>query len=69
MPIVAITAHGSDKIEKKWREAGCYEYLEKPLTAYNLIAAIGFARSEAMERQDRESDVTTTTVPMRSLQK
>lgn len=69
MPIVAITAHGSEKIEKKWREAGCHEYLEKPLTAYNLIAAIGFARSKALEKQDREPDVAKTTVPMMSLQK
>ena len=69
MPIVAITAHGSDKIEKQWREAGCHEYLEKPLTSYNLIAAIGFARAKAMEKQGAESDVTKTTVPMMSLQK
>jgi CheY-like chemotaxis protein len=69
MPIVAITAHGSEKIEKQWRAAGCHEYLEKPLTAYNLIAAIGFARSKALEKQDADADITTTTVPMMSLQK
>ncbi len=44
LPIVAITAHGSQQIDAEWKEAGCCAYLEKPLDhkvlIKNLVTAI-----------------------------
>lgn len=38
LPIIAITANGSPQIEAAWREAGCSDYLEKPLD-YKLLVS------------------------------
>lgn len=63
LPVVAITANGSPEIELKWRRAGCLEYLEKPLNAQLLIAAVRHAIDKAnasVARRGCEMGVAST---------
>jgi CheY-like chemotaxis protein len=39
-PIIAVTAFASDDLKSSWFEAGCDEFLEKPLTKETLIDAV-----------------------------
>ena len=38
--IIAVTAHGSEKLRRDWFAAGCDVYLQKPLTREELVDAI-----------------------------
>jgi len=38
--IIAATAFGSEELKQSWFEAGCNEYLEKPLEERQLISAV-----------------------------
>ena len=38
--IIAVTAYGSDELRQSWFQAGCTEYLEKPLKKNGLISAV-----------------------------
>ncbi len=38
--IIAATAFGSEELKESWFEAGCDDYLEKPLKKHELINAI-----------------------------
>jgi CheY-like chemotaxis protein len=61
LPVVAITANGSPQIELRWRRAGCVEYLEKPINAQLLIAAVRHAIDKTNASQSKQSiDLSTT---------
>ena len=38
--IFAVTAFGSEELKQSWFQAGCDDYLEKPLNKQNFIAAV-----------------------------
>jgi CheY-like chemotaxis protein len=38
--IIAVTAYGSDELKQSWLNAGCTEYLEKPLKKNGLISTV-----------------------------
>ena len=38
--IIAATAFGSEELKQSWFQAGCDEYLEKPLNKQELISAV-----------------------------
>lgn len=38
--IIAVTAFGSEELEQSWFQAGCDEYLQKPLKKSELIIAV-----------------------------
>ena len=39
-PIIAMTAFGSEELKQSWFQAGCNEYLEKPLMKSELLVAV-----------------------------
>ena len=41
--IIAVTAFGSEELNQVWFQAGCDEYLEKPLNKQELIGAVAHA--------------------------
>ena len=38
--ILAVTAFGSEELKQSWLQAGCDDYLEKPLKKHELISAV-----------------------------
>lgn len=38
--IIAVTAFGSEELKEKWLQAGCDEYIQKPLKKCELITAV-----------------------------
>ena len=38
--IIAVTAYGSNELKQSWFQAGCDEYLEKPLDKQKLVGAV-----------------------------
>ena len=47
--IVAVTAYGSDELKASWFQAGCDEFLDKPLGKAELIAAVARHAMTAIE--------------------
>ena len=47
--IVAMTAFGSEELRQSWFQAGCTEYLNKPLSEQELIQAVLRHTTVAME--------------------
>ncbi len=47
--IIAVTAYGSDELKESWFQAGCNEFLDKPLVKSELIAAIARHTMTAIE--------------------
>jgi DNA-binding NtrC family response regulator len=58
IPVVAITAHGSEHIEREWRQAGCLDYMQKPLNAQQLVNAV--VRAIALSTQSTGGDTMAT---------
>ena len=38
--IIGVTAFGSDELKQSWFQAGCDDYLKKPLKEHELISAV-----------------------------
>ena len=57
--IVAVTAHGSQEIQRRWLQAGCDAYLEKPLSEETLVAIVQFHSAIAKVRFSRRAYYTT----------
>ena len=38
--IIGVTAFGSDELKQSWFQAGCDDYLKKPLNKHELITAV-----------------------------
>ena len=39
-PIIAVTAFGSDELRSSWRQAGCVDFLEKPLDQHKFVGTV-----------------------------
>ena len=50
--IIAVTAFGSRKLKRSWFQAGCDEYLEKPLNKQKLIRAVFRLTTAAKEASE-----------------
>lgn len=49
LPIIAITAYAMRGIERRAREAGCDDYLSKPVTRKQLIKSLSRFDSQTMD--------------------
>ena len=50
--IIAVTAYGTEELKQSWFQAGCNEFIEKPLTKAELTAAVArhtMATKQAVE--------------------
>ena len=58
IPIIIMTAHGDPETEKRLRDMGITQYLEKPLELGGIVSEIMSAGKKAPRAQDRFTSAT-----------
>ena len=66
IPIIAFTAHAMSGDERKCREAGCSDYLSKPVNANQLIHKLGELANTRDAASSPTTSVTEPVEPIRS---
>ncbi|GAB5443158.1 MAG: ATP-binding protein [Fuerstiella sp.] len=56
IPIIALTANGMAEDERKCRDAGCSDYLTKPIAMHDLLQGIDRQLPERMARTAKKQD-------------